>query len=82
MRAPRTRDTLRPSTAPPFPRQTLLPSPPARRFTVIFAVARCVGWLAQWNESFNDTSQRISRPRQLYIGAAQREFVPREERGE
>ena len=54
---------------------------PRDMFTVIFAVARCVGWLAQWNESFADAQQhRISRPRQLYVGAPMREFVPRESR--
>ena len=50
-------------------------------FTVIFAVARCVGWLAQWNESFADAQHRISRPRQLYVGSAARAFVPKEARG-
>jgi len=54
---------------------------PRDMFTVIFAVARCVGWLAQWNESFADAQHRISRPRQLYVGAAQREFVPKGARG-
>ena len=54
---------------------------PRDMFTVIFAVARCVGWLAQWNESFADAQQhRISRPRQLYVGAPPRDFVPREAR--
>jgi len=45
-------------------------------FTVLFAVARTVGWIAQWNEMIEDPSQKIGRPRQLYIGAAKREFVP------
>lgn len=49
---------------------------PTDMFTVIFAVSRTVGWLAQWNESFADQGQRISRPRQLYTGQATREFVP------
>ena len=53
---------------------------PVNMFTVIFAVARCAGWLAQWNESFMDAQQRISRPRQLYTGAARRDFVPLEKR--
>ena len=53
---------------------------PREMFTVIFAVARCVGWLAQWNESLGDSQHRISRPRQLYVGARARDFVPLEER--
>jgi len=55
---------------------------PRDMFTVIFAVARCSGWLAQWNESFAEKDQRISRPRQLYVGVPQREFVPLGARGE
>ena len=55
---------------------------PRDMFTVIFAVARTAGWLAQWNESFADTGQRISRPRQLYTGKAAREFVPMAKRPE
>ena len=55
---------------------------PTDMFTVIFAVARTAGWLAQWNESFADTGQRISRPRQLYTGKAVREFVPMAKRPE
>ena len=39
-------------------------------FTVLFALARTVGWIAQWNEMIEDPSQRIGRPRQLYVGAA------------
>ena len=50
---------------------------PRDMFTVIFAVARCAGWLAQWNESFADAQQRISRPRQLYVGVPARAFVPK-----
>ena len=53
---------------------------PRSMFTVIFAVARCVGWISQWNESFSTDGQRISRPRQLYSGAPPREFVAREAR--
>ena len=48
---------------------------PTNVFTVIFAVARSVGWLSQWNESFGDSHQRISRPRQLYTGVPSRAFV-------
>jgi len=55
---------------------------PVSMFTVMFAVARSVGWLAQWNESFADAQQRISRPRQLYVGVPMREFVERDARSE
>ncbi len=54
---------------------------PTSMFTVLFAVARTVGWVAQWNEMIADTDQRISRPRQLYTGPAARPFLPVEERG-
>jgi citrate synthase len=47
---------------------------PASMFTVLFAVARTVGWIAQWNEMIEDPSQRIGRPRQLYIGENKRKF--------
>ncbi len=53
---------------------------PTNMFTVLFAVARTVGWLAQLNESIEDPAARIGRPRQLYTGADQREFVPVRER--
>jgi citrate synthase len=45
-------------------------------FTVLFAVARTVGWLAQWKEMIDDPAQKIGRPRQLYTGAPQREYLP------
>ena len=48
---------------------------PTTMFTVLFAVARTVGWVAQWNEMVEDPSQRIGRPRQLYIGATQRDYT-------
>ncbi|MDC0189860.1 citrate synthase [Rhodospirillales bacterium] len=47
---------------------------PASMFTVLFAVARTVGWIAQWNEMIEDPSQRIGRPRQLYTGENKRIF--------
>jgi len=50
-------------------------------FTVLFAVARTVGWIAQWKEMVEDPSQRIGRPRQLYTGAPQRDYVPLSKRG-
>ncbi|WP_373088448.1 citrate synthase [Sneathiella sp.] len=48
---------------------------PTSMFTVLFAVARTVGWVAQWNEMMEDPSQKIGRPRQLYTGAAERPYV-------
>ena len=54
---------------------------PTSMFTVVFAVARTVGWVAQWNEMVEDPSQKIGRPRQLYIGETRRSFVPAAERG-
>ncbi|KXV00499.1 type II citrate synthase [Gluconobacter potus] len=53
---------------------------PKSMFTVLFAVARTVGWVSQWKEMIEEPSVRISRPRQLYIGAAKRSFVPMSER--
>ena len=49
---------------------------PTSMFTVLFAVARTVGWIAQWNEMVEDPNQKIGRPRQLYTGAAKREYIP------
>ncbi len=48
---------------------------PTNMFTVFFALARCVGWIAQWQEMLVDKDQVIGRPRQLYQGAAQRDYV-------
>ena len=48
---------------------------PTTMFTVLFALARTVGWVAQWNEMVEDPSQRIGRPRQLYIGSAKRDYT-------
>jgi citrate synthase len=49
---------------------------PTTMFTVLFALARTVGWVAQWNEMISDPEQRIGRPRQLYTGPVQRDYVP------
>ena len=49
---------------------------PTTMFTVLFALARTVGWVAQWNEMIADPDQKIGRPRQLYTGATQRHYVP------
>ena len=48
---------------------------PTTMFTVLFALARTVGWVAQWNEMVEDPSQRIGRPRQLYIGSPKRDYI-------
>ena len=48
----------------------------ADQFTVLFAIPRTVGWLAQWVEMLEDPEQKIARPRQIYIGEERREFVP------
>jgi citrate synthase len=48
---------------------------PTSMFTVIFALARTVGWIAQWSEMIQDPSQKIGRPRQLYTGAERRDYV-------
>ena len=53
---------------------------PTDMFTVLFAVARTVGWVAQWNEMITDPVQRIGRPRQLYTGQKERNFVDLNER--
>jgi citrate synthase len=50
-------------------------------FTVLFAIPRTAGWLAQWQEMLQDPEQKIARPRQIYTGHAQRDFVPIEKRG-
>jgi len=49
---------------------------PTDMFTVLFALARTVGWVAQWNEMISDPEQKIGRPRQLYTGPTQRDYVP------
>jgi citrate synthase len=48
---------------------------PAEMFTVLFALARTVGWVSQWKEMIEDPQQKINRPRQLYTGPAKRDFV-------
>jgi citrate synthase len=54
---------------------------PTSMFTVLFALARTAGWVAQWNEMLADPAHKIGRPRQLYTGHARRAFVPIEQRG-
>lgn len=53
---------------------------PTTMFTVLFALARTVGWVAQWNEMISDPAQKIGRPRQLYTGPTQREYLPLSQR--
>ncbi|MBX9595651.1 MAG: citrate (Si)-synthase, partial [Roseomonas sp.] len=54
---------------------------PTSMFTVIFAVARTVGWVSQWKEMVEDPAQRIGRPRQIYTGPAKRDYQPVASRG-
>jgi len=53
---------------------------PATMFTVMFAIARTVGWVAHWMEMMDDPDQRIGRPRQIYVGAPQRDYIPLDKR--
>jgi len=48
---------------------------PTRMFTVLFALGRLPGWIAQWREMINDPATKIGRPRQLYTGATERDYV-------
>jgi citrate synthase len=54
---------------------------PIDTFPVLFAIPRMSGWLAQWEEMIEDQDQRIARPRQIYLGAAPRDYVPLHRRG-
>ena len=54
---------------------------PKEMFTVLFALARTVGWISQWKEMFEDPTRKIGRPRQLYTGATERDYIPVEKRG-
>jgi citrate synthase len=54
---------------------------PTSMFTALFAVSRTVGWVSQWKELMEDPQQRIGRPRQVYTGAPQRDYVPAAQRG-
>ncbi|HYT77251.1 MAG TPA: citrate synthase [Vicinamibacterales bacterium] len=53
---------------------------PVDMFPVLFAIPRTAGWIAQWEEMLNDPEQKIVRPRQIYVGPAQRDYVPKEKR--
>ncbi|PVM83991.1 citrate (Si)-synthase [Caulobacter radicis] len=54
---------------------------PTNMFTVLFALARTVGWISQWKEMFEDPTRKIGRPRQLYTGSTQRDYIDVEKRG-
>jgi citrate synthase len=54
---------------------------PTSMFTVLFAISRAVGWIAQWTEMMEDPEQKIGRPRQLYTGPTRRDYVPLSGRG-
>ena len=54
---------------------------PTRMFTVLFALGRMPGWIAHWREMINDPETRIGRPRQIYTGATERDYVPIDRRG-
>jgi citrate synthase len=53
---------------------------PVDMFPVLFAIPRTAGWLAQWEEMLEDKDQKIARPRQIYLGPAKRDYVPRDQR--
>ena len=49
-------------------------------FPVLFAIGRTAGWIAQWQEMLEDEEQKIARPRQVYIGEGERDYVPADKR--
>jgi citrate synthase len=53
---------------------------PVEMFPVLFAIPRTAGWVAQWEEMLLDPEQKIARPRQIYLGPGEREFVPIDKR--
>ncbi|HIN79265.1 MAG TPA: citrate (Si)-synthase, partial [Gemmatimonadetes bacterium] len=54
---------------------------PVEMFPVLFAIPRAVGWLSQWEELLRDPEQRIARPRQIFVGEDERDYIPIGERG-
>jgi citrate synthase len=54
---------------------------PAKMFTVLFAIGRLPGWIAQWREMIEDPETRIGRPRQIYLGEERRDYLPLDQRG-
>ena len=55
---------------------------PLDMFPVLFAIGRTPGWIAQWQEMLLDEEQRIARPRQIYVGAERRDYIPVDRRPE
>jgi len=55
---------------------------PLNMFTVMFAIGRLPGWISQWKESMDDPNWKLHRPRQIYIGLNQRDYVPIDQRGQ
>jgi citrate synthase len=53
---------------------------PVDMFPVLFAIPRMSGWLAHWEEMVQDREQKIARPRQVFVGAGRRDFVPIDDR--
>jgi citrate synthase len=53
---------------------------PTQMFTVLFALGRLPGWIAQWREMINDPDTKIGRPRQVYIGEVLRDYTPMSQR--
>ncbi len=53
---------------------------PVEMFPVLFAIPRTSGWMAQWAEMVRDTEQKITRPRQVYLGEPERSYIPIEQR--
>jgi citrate synthase len=53
---------------------------PTKMFTVLFALGRLPGWIAQWREMMTDPGNKLGRPRQIYSGSGERAFVPRDAR--
>ena len=54
---------------------------PMDMFPVLFAIPRVSGWLAQWQEMLDDPDQKLSRPRQIFVGSPRRDFIPIDQRG-
>jgi citrate synthase len=53
---------------------------PTNMFTVLFAIGRLPGWIAQWKESMDDPAWKLCRPRQVYVGPGERDYIPIEQR--
>ena len=54
---------------------------PLNMFTVMFAIGRLPGWISQWKESLDDPKWKLHRPRQIYVGPKERDYIPLRERG-